>query len=333
MQALEVLARLGLDDPGQALTPYWDKSQARWPASGIGFLQPQVITRTRAFAGLEAAVDAALLEAAAQIRASAALSALAWHCNHLIFQQFEYPAAQTRHWPDSIPLLGDLAGAFYLLIALDAIPRMLAAQQARQIPATISRACCSHYPTSVQIYAEQNNGRVGVQPRALYWLRNHVRGDLFRLGRLEYMVKPFGGHLVAWRHRQTRAVVALAADRIPYDDAGIIVADPESASWRASLTTTVQTVTGTPISPLGYARRAPITLSRDEWEPVLTAGDPILEVHIPAGGGMTPAHCHSSMQQALTFFPQYFPDRPFVGFACGSWILNPELAQIYRPDS
>ncbi len=76
-----------------------------------------------------------------------------------------------------------------------------------------------------------------------------------------------------------------------------------------------------------------MTLSHHEWEPALTPGDPILEVHIPAGGDMTVERCRASMRQALEFFPRYFPDKPFVGFACGSWILNPELDRIYRPDS
>ena len=48
---------------------------------------------------------------------------------------------------------------------------------------------------------------------------------------------------------------------------------------------------------------------------------------------MTVERCRASMRQALEFFPRYFPDKPFVGFACGSWILNPELDRIYRPDS
>ncbi len=71
--------------------------------------------------------------------------------------------------------------------------------------------------------------------------------------------------------------------------------------------------------------------SRPAWEPVLRRGDPILEVHIPAGGGMTPAACQESMARAVEFFPRHFPERPFVGFACGSWILNPQLHEIYRP--
>jgi hypothetical protein len=30
----------------------------------------------------------------------------------------------------------------------------------------------------------------------------------------------------------------------------------------------------------------------------------------------------------MEFFPRHFPERPFVGFACDSWILNPELTEI-----
>ena len=39
------------------------------------------------------------------------------------------------------------------------------------------------------------------------------------------------------------------------------------------------------------------------------------------------------MARALEFFPRYFPERPFVGFACGSWILNPELDWIFAHDN
>lgn len=48
---------------------------------------------------------------------------------------------------------------------------------------------------------------------------------------------------------------------------------------------------------------------------------------------MTPESCQASMHEALEFFPRHFPGRPFVGFACSSWILNPQLESIYRPDS
>jgi hypothetical protein len=137
MKAHDVLSHLGLDDFADTLTAYWDESQNAYPgapAAEIRFLQPREIVSTRTFAGLPEAADTSLLEAAAQIRGSAQLCALAWHCSHLAFRQFEYPATQIRRCPDPIPALGELSGVFYLLISLDAVPRMLDAHRLREIP-------------------------------------------------------------------------------------------------------------------------------------------------------------------------------------------------------
>ncbi len=331
----DVLTSLGIDDPDDRLfRSHWAASQSNQPGHAIDFLGAESIRRDRAYSGLPEDVDAVLLQAAERVRASAELSSLAWHCQYLVYDVFEFPAWQnTRHWPVVIAGLGDLTSAFYLLIALAAVPRMLAAHQQRGIPGQISHDCCAHFPASVRRFGEHNAGRVGMTPGSLYWLQNHVRGDLFRLGRLEFMVKPFRGPLVAWRHRHGGAVVALAGDGVPFDAEGVIAADANHAVWTSQLVETDRSVTGTPISPLGYGQRDMVALPRAEWEAVLAPEDPILEVHIPAGGDMTPGRCRDSMQQALEFFPRYFPDKPFVGFACGSWILNPELDRIYRPDS
>jgi hypothetical protein len=75
------------------------------------------------------------------------------------------------------------------------------------------------------------------------------------------------------------------------------------------------------------------TLSLDDWNPVLSPGDPVLEMHIPEGEAITPDVCRSSMQQALDFFPKYEPDRPFVSFACYSWIFNTQLEEMLFPAS
>lgn len=48
---------------------------------------------------------------------------------------------------------------------------------------------------------------------------------------------------------------------------------------------------------------------------------------------MSLAHCQQSMRQAMDFFARYFPAQSPAAFACNSWILNPQLAHIYRDDS
>jgi len=59
----------------------------------------------------------------------------------------------------------------------------------------------------------------------------------------------------------------------------------------------------------------------------------MIEVHIPGGGGMTVERVRDAMAQASTFFPRYFPDRPFVGFVCTSWVFNARFSEILPPDA
>jgi len=311
----------------------WAQSEACYPEGGPRFLHPAEITKARAFAGLPDEADAALHAAAQRIREIPELAHLAWHCSQVVFENLEYSAAKLREWPDMIGALGELAGVFYFLVGLDAVGRTRETHSRLGIPEGVTRDCFSQYSESMRYNAMQGGNPHGVRPRTLYWLRNHIKGDLFRLGRMEYMLKPFTGKLQAWRHRQSGKVVALALAGESFDAEGLMTRTEPPDTWLSRLVDDGAAVTGSPISPLGYAQRPEVTLPHEEWQLVLSPGDTILEMHIPDGGGMTPERCHDSMRQALEFFLRHFPERSFAGFACGSWILNPELDRIYRADS
>ena len=61
--------------------------------------------------------------------------------------------------------------------------------------------------------------------------------------------------------------------------------------------------------------------------------DPCLGVHIPALGPLTPEACDASFAQARTFFPEHFPEREDKVATCGSWLLDPQLAEYLPEDS
>ena len=63
------------------------------------------------------------------------------------------------------------------------------------------------------------------------------------------------------------------------------------------------------------------------------AGDPVLEIHIPDGGSMSPEACDDSIAQAREFFATYFPDYHYRCFTCHSWLLDTTLKDFLRPDS
>ena len=63
------------------------------------------------------------------------------------------------------------------------------------------------------------------------------------------------------------------------------------------------------------------------------AGDPILEVHVPADGPLHPDACKEAIDQARDFFSRYFPEYHYRYFTCVSWLLDPSLSRILKPDS
>ncbi len=331
MTSLDVLTRLGVADAEELFSPFWEASAATLPEVP-DFLTPASITAERQYSGLGQSLEGSLLEVASLVTASPDLQLFAWHCQRLLFDELTYDVSLSRSWPEQIGSLGDRTALLYLLIGLSAIPRMRRFHADHGVPAQVTQDTCTHFPAAVERF-RMRTGVLGFGPEALYWLRNHTRGMLYCLGRLEYMLKPFGGPLTAWRHRSTARVLALAAAGNRYDAEGLVAAPDREPAWTSVFTRTEDQVTGTPIAPTGYAQQSPMSLSLSDWELVLSPGDLIYEVHIPEGGGMTPDACLDSMKQATEFFPRYFPGQQAAGFACSSWILNPELEQIYRADS
>jgi hypothetical protein len=76
-----------------------------------------------------------------------------------------------------------------------------------------------------------------------------------------------------------------------------------------------------------------VSLSAAEWRQVLAKDDPVLNLHIPGGSSLGHAECGESLRRAMEFFPRHFPERPFVAFTCGSWVLDGQLEELLPPTS
>ena len=62
-------------------------------------------------------------------------------------------------------------------------------------------------------------------------------------------------------------------------------------------------------------------------------GDPVLEVHIPADGSLTPQECDEAFAKAEEFFGKYYPEYHYRCFTCHSWLLDPALSAILDDSS
>ncbi|MFF5229286.1 acyltransferase domain-containing protein [Dactylosporangium sp. NPDC000521] len=58
-----------------------------------------------------------------------------------------------------------------------------------------------------------------------------------------------------------------------------------------------------------------------------------IDLHVPDSGPLTPAAVDASLDEARAFFPRHFPDEAYTEFACGSWLLDPQLLEYLPGDS
>jgi ADP-ribose pyrophosphatase YjhB (NUDIX family) len=298
------------------------------------FLRPDFVREACADASFPPDVTEAVLRCAARVAADPATRSLAMKRYVTLYRTEPVPRAEIREWPlpggEHDPE-GDL---FYVLVALAGLPRMRAFFRERAIPSDVYRQGLTDVLRWMDDYRRHTSpsGVWGLHPRYLGWLRHHFKGELFQLGRLQFepgtwSVAGTGAHF--FRRIDSGRVLALSEDGVAFRADGQLqgaggVSDDVGA-WMTTFVADERCVTGYPISPYGCAIRDEVTLSLDEWRSVLSPGDPILNIHMPAGSPMDFGECGESFAAALEFFPRHFPERPFVAFVCSSWLLDPQL--------
>lgn len=289
----------------------------------------------RAWCGCGPQVDGILETTTRAIQAHPVLYRLARRCHHLVFEaEME---SRYREWTALVPLIERLqpgiGHAFFMLLALDIAPRLTARNAARQIPGEITRATLGNLALMVARYARNNQGRIGIEPRALAWYRLIASGQLHRIGRFEFIVQSFFGQLRVYRHRKHSHVLALSEHGVGYTCEGYLPLPNHAPAWKAVLEEDAKTVRGMVISPHGFATRQIATLDKAAWETVLQPDDDVLVVHIPEGDALTTASCLDSFRDALDFFTQHFQYKSLKAFTTNSWMFNTQLETMLPPTS
>ncbi|MDB5057084.1 MAG: hypothetical protein JWO59_556 [Chloroflexi bacterium] len=314
----------------------WAESQACAPNETPFFLEPEYVASAGQDSGLDPELMTAMVHASGQINAEPATQALAWHVYYRLFRAPTAPDSQVKQWPMTVAALGDATGLLYLLTLFGGLPELRTLYQTHQVPDWVARDTLY----DVQRWADhyrRRHGSWGIGPEEVAWLRLHLRGELYGLGRLQFQPGSWVIPARAFRHRPSGAVVALSEDGVRYRPDGQLdgaggVRDLEG-SWTAHLQLGATWVVGHRVTPAGWAERAETRLARSEWAEVLKPGDPVLHVHIPSGTPLDMEACRRSLDEAFRFFTGCFPQRPFTAFACDSWLLDAQLEALLPPSS
>jgi GNAT-like C-terminal domain/N-acyltransferase N-terminal domain len=329
MKLRDVLTQLQETSLSEENAALWDESVSTCPEGLLPFLRPEQIQVGREWGGIDEAKQATLEEGAKRIAADPALRLMAWHAYRLLFETEE--KVPFHEWPSFEHSLGDLRGCFYLLVGLAMVPAVREKHAALGVADDVTRDTCSQLRCFSENYHRGNGGLLGAYRSQMFWLRGYAMGSLFRLGRFEYRLQPIPPRVHVYRHCRDGLTLALAEDGMEFTRDGYVngaggLNDDEP--WTASLEATETEVAGFPIAPTGVAINRHVALPLADWERVVRPGDYTLDMHIPAGGSMSLDRCIDSMRQAVDFFRQTFPEKPFRSFYCHSWIFGPQLEGI-----
>jgi hypothetical protein len=205
------------------------------------------------------------------------------------------------------------------------------------------------------------------------WIWRHLTCELFRLGRLQYMLAPFYNGVTAFRRKSATQGGVQEPERVYTSDQDrvlavqkpdgnlscmdiLLLADPDQplrldgyaygagktagddvtqqeVSWKPAYEESAAGWRGHVISPYGWVHPQAVFLPRTEWDLILQSGDTVLDLHIPREDPLTAETCSHSLRQAFEFFPRFFPERPWKAVYCHTWFFSPQLQQILPPDS
>ena len=332
LTAEEVVSGLKIEKGRAVVGNGWGLSAGTMPPDGPDFLKEDVLRGICRDLTLNAAATGALTGIARRVREDELLRALAWHLHHCVYLNPDFRSDYDTEWPDLDGALGEDAERFYALVIVSNQPRLKVLYRERGIPDDVAGDTLESVIWTLN--REKKPGRF--HRSETHWRSFFLRGDIFRLGRLQFQYGLFDLGVRVFRHRTNGTVLALSEDGLRYRaDGGAAEYDwtDEPDNWTSKLVETDREIVGNPIHPDGRALQKEVRLPKSDWAQVLGGGEPMLAIHIPGEGKLEHEKCGESFRRALEFFPRHFPDRPFQGFDCHCWIFDRQMRDFVPSSS
>ena len=221
--------------------------------------------------------------------------------------------------------LGDAANQIFFLTVLSAIPTALKRYRSQETPEDIIAATLNF--SGIANSNGDTANTIKFHPCQVGYCRSYYKAEIYQLGRFHFKLHKDKRDLpaVVINRKNPSQKVLLAADQTFCDDRGFV--DNEKPTWLTRASLSEKSISGNIINADGTAGKECAEFSSDEWSWQYGART-VIDMHIPAGGGMKPEISRESLKKAFRFFS----GKAQVIY-CNSWILNPDLQGLAGTDN
>jgi hypothetical protein len=226
-------------------------------------------------------------------------------------------------------VFGNHASLFYLHSALERLPLT----EKRYSELGIDEEIFVKTLSDISVWVQNAYNLVGYYCiRNFSWIWRHLEARLFRLGRLQYLAKPFGNDIKGFYNSKDNIFLLLCSSGIELrangDMQGVCGKEKTEDGFITQYNETEEFYIGNPITPYGKGLRETIMLKKSEWQKVLDKDTCMLEIHIPRDGNFEPETIKESYKQAREFYRRHFPELDINGMMCHTWLFTPQLQEM-----
>ena len=307
----------------------YDGIRDSWEARSAQILSADYIQNVIAESGVLTAYIEPILASAEQIRQNPAMRL--WVC---LLEQW-LKAEFIPEWGVCKPVGDTPAHDFlHLFPALPTIPDTIADLRGRGLPEDVVADTMAEYDFCVQV-CQKSLGRPVFDYSRLWWIQRIARNMLVHIGRFKYDTPGPYVNTVRVYENAAGELTVLADGMQVHRTGGILGAaglEDTAGSFTAEIAETESAVEGYPIVN-ALVQTEKIRLDKTIWSLRLAPGDNVLGIHIPPGGGFDAKTMADSFDRAREIFRKCYPDFPFKGFHCRTWLLAPQLRDILKPES
>lgn len=236
------------------------------------------------------------------------------------------------HSPEDSPCLGlDMLTGLALYSCM---PRCYQKLKSRNLPDEIIEKTMDIPEATVKLYRQKHGGAPGFD--LLWWHQRVILGKMLRIARFEAQIPAtYQGFACAFTNEKGEYV--LLAQECPVHRDGFLLGargyQDQEGSWVANITETADAWQGYPYDCHGFVEKCEVTLRKSQWKKVFEKGAPVIALHIPAEGRLSPDVVDQSIAAICDLIERHYPEYQYRAITCNSWLINPVLLDLLGENS